>query len=106
MPQVPQQWSDPDGDQFQLALLMSPSNYTTEDENYLGPVLFQPGESPFPLLAPFSSQPSTGGPGGSGVEMVLSRSSTFRTVLGPGYDLVGWDQRGEYNTFYVQYVAF
>ena len=38
----------------------------------------------------------TGGPGGSGVETILSLGEQFRSVLGDNYDLVGFDPRGEY----------
>lgn len=41
--QVPLQYSNPDGDQGAVALIMSPSNYSAGDENYLGPILFNPG---------------------------------------------------------------
>ena len=77
--QVPLQYSEPDGEQAAVAIIMSPSNFSAGDENYLGPVLFNPG-----------------GPGDSGTSFLLSEVTLFREVLGPGYDLVGFDPRGMY----------
>ena len=41
----------------------------------------------------------TGGPGGSGVELILEAADLFRSILGDGYDLVGFDPRGESLSF-------
>ena len=35
-----------------------------------------------------------GGPGNSGIEMVTVLASSFRSILGDGFDLVGFDPRG------------
>ena len=35
-----------------------------------------------------------GGPGNSGIEMVTVLASAFRSILGDGFDLVGFDPRG------------
>ncbi|KIP05918.1 hypothetical protein PHLGIDRAFT_480981 [Phlebiopsis gigantea 11061_1 CR5-6] len=40
---VPLQYSDPSAGEAQIALLMSPSSFKPGDENYLGPILFNPG---------------------------------------------------------------
>ena len=37
----------------------------------------------------------SGGPGGSGVDYVLELSTYFREIIGPNYDLVGFDPRGQ-----------
>ncbi|EKM51091.1 uncharacterized protein PHACADRAFT_212991 [Phanerochaete carnosa HHB-10118-sp] len=74
---VPLQYSDPSAGQAQVALVMAPSNLSHDDPAYLGPWLFNPG-----------------GPGGSGVESVIQDAASFRSVLGPQYDIVGFDPRG------------
>lgn len=38
----------------------------------------------------------SGGPRASGVEMVLNNAQQFRTILGEGYDIVGFDLRGTF----------
>ncbi|EKM55395.1 uncharacterized protein PHACADRAFT_255998 [Phanerochaete carnosa HHB-10118-sp] len=74
---LPLQYSDPEAGEAQIALIMSPSNYSSNDPNYLGSVLFNPG-----------------GPGGSGVSFVQELGPYFRAVIGPQYDLIGFDPRG------------
>ncbi|EKM51090.1 uncharacterized protein PHACADRAFT_263055 [Phanerochaete carnosa HHB-10118-sp] len=56
---------------------MSPSNFSTGDPDHLGSILFNPG-----------------GPGDSGVDFVLEFEPYFRAIIGPQYDLVGFDPRG------------
>ncbi|KIP04825.1 hypothetical protein PHLGIDRAFT_179591 [Phlebiopsis gigantea 11061_1 CR5-6] len=73
---VPLQYSNLSAGEAQIALVMSPSEFKPGDENYLGPILFNPG-----------------GPGGSGVQYVLEFAEYFRAVIGPKYDLVGFDPR-------------
>ena len=65
------------GEQAQIAVIKAPSDYSIGDENYLGPILFNPG-----------------GPGGQGVDLVLQLGPLFREVLGPHFDLVGFDPCG------------
>jgi hypothetical protein len=48
---------------------------------------------------PYSSKAQAtflGGPGDSGVQYVLELANSFRKIIGPQYDLVGFDPRGEY----------
>lgn len=78
---VPLQYSNPGTGEAQIALVMSPSKFSSEDPNYLGSILFNPG-----------------GPGESGVEYVLQYETYFRNIIGPQYDLVGFDPRGAGDT--------
>jgi hypothetical protein len=93
--QVPMQYANPGGEQMQLALIMSPSSFPSGDQNYLGPVLFNPGND---LHCPrdFDSHVLSGGPDGSGVDYILTTGDLFRSILGPGYDLVSFDPRGTF----------
>ncbi|TCD64930.1 hypothetical protein EIP91_003427 [Steccherinum ochraceum] len=75
--QVPLDYSDPKAGDAAVALVRYPSPLSLNDEGYLGPILFNPG-----------------GPGGSGVEVVLDRAKQFRDILGEGFDIVGFDPRG------------
>ena len=43
--QVPLQYSDPTAGNAEIALIMSPSNYSSGGSEYLGPVLFNPGNT-------------------------------------------------------------
>jgi pimeloyl-ACP methyl ester carboxylesterase len=52
-----------------------------QSSEYRGPILFNPG-----------------GPGGSGVELVLNRGRRLASVLGPQFDIVGFDPRGKYQS--------
>ncbi|GJE98455.1 alpha/beta hydrolase [Phanerochaete sordida] len=56
---------------------MSPSKFSAGNSCYLGPILFNPG-----------------GPGESGVDYLLAYEPYFRAIIGPQYDLVGFDPRG------------
>jgi len=42
----------------------------------------------------------SGGPGGSGVNLILRKGKDFATILGPQFDIVGFDPRGEYNKLF------
>ncbi|EJC97829.1 uncharacterized protein FOMMEDRAFT_149336 [Fomitiporia mediterranea MF3/22] len=74
---VPMLYSDPSGPQAAVALIKLPSNLSTTDENYKGPILFNPG-----------------GPGGSGVNFILETGAVLSTIIGPEFDLIGFDPRG------------
>ncbi|EJC98516.1 uncharacterized protein FOMMEDRAFT_171118 [Fomitiporia mediterranea MF3/22] len=74
---VPMLYSDPSRGQAAIALIRLPSNLSTADENYKGPILFNPG-----------------GPGGSGVEVALEFGPSFQAALGPEFDIVAFDPRG------------
>ncbi|CAA7269870.1 unnamed protein product [Cyclocybe aegerita] len=75
---VPLNYSDPSIGTAAIALIRIPSPLgLTGDDSYRGPVLFNPG-----------------GPGGSGVEAVLSLGDAIASVLGPEFDFVGFDPRG------------
>ncbi|KAJ7223535.1 TAP-like protein-domain-containing protein [Mycena pura] len=78
---------------FQCSLLRVPLDYSSDKGNasiaivrlpatvpkseYLGPILFNPG-----------------GPGGSGVDAIVSLGASFADFLGPQFDIVGFDPRG------------
>jgi hypothetical protein len=48
-----------------------------DSPDYHGPILVNPG-----------------GPGGSGVDLVLKAGPLLSTILGPGFDIIGFDPRG------------
>ncbi|KAK7023494.1 hypothetical protein VNI00_016712 [Paramarasmius palmivorus] len=75
--QVPLNYSDPEGKPAAIALIRLKANIFKESPEYLGPILFNPG-----------------GPGASGVNMVLGSGKNFAKVLGPQFDIVGFDPRG------------
>ncbi|KAF8990425.1 TAP-like protein-domain-containing protein [Cyathus striatus] len=74
---TPLNYSEPQGDIAIIALIRKPAGVPPNSEDYRGPVLFNPG-----------------GPGGSGVDMVLGRGDTFADILGPQFDIVSFDPRG------------
>ena len=77
-------YSDPEGDKAVIALVKWPSTLPTDSPSYRGPILFNPG-----------------GPGGSGVDLILTGGPTYAEILGPQFDLVGFDPRGTFsNLFY------
>ncbi|KAJ7164286.1 TAP-like protein-domain-containing protein [Mycena filopes] len=78
---------------FQCSLLQVPLDYASDKGNgsiaivrypatapkseYLGPILFNPG-----------------GPGGSGVVTIVALGAEFAEIMGPQFDIVGFDPRG------------
>ncbi|KAF9266662.1 alpha/beta-hydrolase [Marasmius fiardii PR-910] len=74
---VPLDYNNPHGKTAAIALIRLPANMTPDSPDYLGPILFNPG-----------------GPGGSGVDFVRTMGKAFSTVLGPQFDIVGFDPRG------------
>ncbi|KAF7340391.1 AB hydrolase-1 domain-containing protein [Mycena venus] len=76
--EVPLDYSDPNVSTAALAVIRLPGN--ASDEQYKGPILFNPG-----------------GPGGSGVDTVVANGASFQAILGSQanqYDFVGFDPRG------------
>ncbi|KAF7340397.1 AB hydrolase-1 domain-containing protein [Mycena venus] len=76
--EVPFDYSDPNVGTAALAVIRLPGN--ASDEQYRGPILFNPG-----------------GPGGSGVDSLVANGPSFQTVLGSQsnqFDLVSFDPRG------------
>ncbi|KAF8960263.1 TAP-like protein-domain-containing protein, partial [Flammula alnicola] len=74
---VPLNHSEPGGQQASIALIRKPALVPRNSEFYRGPVLFNPG-----------------GPGESGVDIVRVSGDLFGTILGPQFDIVGFDPRG------------
>ncbi|KAH8079799.1 TAP-like protein-domain-containing protein [Cristinia sonorae] len=74
---VPLDYAEPDKEEAAVALVRYSSAVPRDEEGYKGPVLFNPG-----------------GPGGSGVKTVLGSAEKFQTILGEGYDIIGFDPRG------------
>ncbi|GJE95989.1 alpha/beta hydrolase [Phanerochaete sordida] len=81
---VPLYYSDPSAGEAQIAVMMSPSNYSRDDPNYLGSILFNPGKL---IIIP-----------ASGVGYLQQFGAYFREIIGPAYDLVGFDPRATGNT--------
>jgi pimeloyl-ACP methyl ester carboxylesterase len=76
--QVPLDYSDPDGASAAIAMVRLHSGVPHDSPDYRGPILVNPG-----------------GPGGSGVDLVARRGALLSTVVGPEYDVVGFDPRGK-----------
>ncbi|KAF8994597.1 TAP-like protein-domain-containing protein [Cyathus striatus] len=74
---VPLNHYEPEGDIAVIALVRKPADTPPDSEDYRGPVLLNPG-----------------GPGESGVDMVVARGDAFSGILGPQFDIVGFDPRG------------
>ncbi|KAK1218209.1 hypothetical protein PQX77_019110 [Marasmius sp. AFHP31] len=75
--EVPLDYNNPESDKAAIAIVRLPANVSTDSQDYRGPILFNPG-----------------GPGGSGVDYVLRSGLARQVVLGPQFDLVGFDPRG------------
>ncbi|KZV86721.1 alpha/beta-hydrolase [Exidia glandulosa HHB12029] len=71
---VPLDHTRPDGPRATIALQMVPA---TDKTNYQGSVLFNPG-----------------GPGESGTSFIGAGGALLAQVVGPGYDVIGFDPRG------------
>lgn len=80
--QVPLNYSVPTGPSAIIALIRKKSTVATKD--YRGPILFNPG-----------------GPGASGVDFVRGRGELFSKILGPQFDIVGFDPRGPFSLRYL-----
>lgn len=77
--QVPLDHSKPEEEESAvIALVRKRSAYSEGSGSYRGPILFNPG-----------------GPGGSGVDMIMGpRGDFLSTIVGPQFDVVGFDPRG------------
>ncbi|KAJ7663008.1 TAP-like protein-domain-containing protein [Mycena rosella] len=74
---VPLDYSNPDAASAAIAMIRIHSIVPHNSTNYRGPVLINPG-----------------GPGGSGVDMITRRGSQISTIVGPEFDIIGFDPRG------------
>ncbi len=77
--QVPLNYSEPisSSNNASIAIIRIVSPYPPSSESYKGPLLFNPG-----------------GPGGSGVDIVLDEGQILRTLAGDAFDIVSFDPRG------------
>lgn len=95
--QVPLDYSEPDGERAAVALIKYPSVYKPGHKNYKGPILFNPGTSDVRgRIGKLTSNvfSSKGGPGGSGVALIIAAAPLLGTLLGAEFDLIGFDPRG------------
>jgi hypothetical protein len=90
---VPLDYQHPTGPQAAIALLKAPSSLSPDDKAYRGPILLNPGMSSAHERYRTSLTIILGGPGGSGVDFVLDMGALARQVLGPEYDIIGFDPR-------------
>jgi len=81
--QVPLNYSDPQGREATIALMRLPAAVPSTSDAYRGPILFNPG-----------------GPGGSGVQLALVAGEILQKIVGPEFDIVGFDPRGKYPGIY------
>ena len=77
MCQVPLDYDAPEGKKASIALVRKPATVKAYSSAYQGPILVNPG-----------------GPGASGVSDVLSNGELLSQVVGPGFDIIGFDPRG------------
>jgi len=68
---------DPEGPIATIAMTRIPALVASDSAEYRGPILFNPG-----------------GPGGSGVDMIATAGRHFQSVVGPHFDILGFDPRG------------
>ncbi|KIY71878.1 alpha/beta-hydrolase [Cylindrobasidium torrendii FP15055 ss-10] len=75
---VPLNYSNPETGSIAVAAILYPSNITSTDPEYRGPLLLNPG-----------------GPGGSGVDFLLYMDPRLREGLfGTSFDIISFDPRG------------
>ncbi|KAJ7038693.1 TAP-like protein-domain-containing protein [Mycena alexandri] len=77
--EVPLDYANASAGTADLAVIRLPANVSKAE--YRGPILFNPG-----------------GPGGSGVDTLVSTGASFQVVFGSEYDIVSFDPRGHYST--------
>ena len=81
-------YSNPDGEKAAVAVTKLAANVSSGSK-YGGPVLINPG-----------------GPGGSGVAVVIGLGKQIQTIIGEQFDIIGFDPRGplsyvgSYNLFF------
>ncbi|KAJ7165556.1 hypothetical protein C8R43DRAFT_878134, partial [Mycena crocata] len=75
---VPLDYSNSDGVFAAIAMIRVHSVVPHDSPEYRGPILINPG-----------------GPGGSGVDTILWEGPELATIVGPEFDVVGFDPRGE-----------
>ncbi|KAJ7755225.1 TAP-like protein-domain-containing protein [Mycena metata] len=74
---VPLDYSHPEAAFATIAMRRVRSIVPHDSPEYRGPILFNPG-----------------GPGGSGVDFIGGLAAPIATIVGPGFDLIGFDPRG------------
>lgn len=75
---LPKDWLDPsDDDRVILAIARLPASSSSNNEDYRGPVFFNPG-----------------GPGGSGIWSLRDHGAYLQTIIGTNHDLISFDPRG------------
>ncbi|KLO10612.1 hypothetical protein SCHPADRAFT_942694 [Schizopora paradoxa] len=74
---VPLDYSNPGGEKAAVAIIKLPASLSANTDKYGGPVLINPG-----------------GPGGSGVGIVLDLGEELQTIIGQQFDVIGFDPRG------------
>lgn len=79
--QVHLDYDDPEGRKAAIAMVRLPSKYPADSPQYRGPILINPG-----------------GPGGCGVTVVLNIGPHLAQIIGPKFDILGFDPRGELAT--------
>ncbi|KAL0948912.1 hypothetical protein HGRIS_009021 [Hohenbuehelia grisea] len=75
--EVPLNYSEPRGRKGSIAVVRLPAAVSADSPEYRGPVLFNPG-----------------GPGGSGVDLMVVASKMLSILVGPQFDVVSFDPRG------------
>ncbi|PVF98203.1 alpha/beta-hydrolase [Serendipita vermifera] len=75
--EVPLDYHDAEAGKAALAMIKYPAKTDRKNEAYKGPILFNPG-----------------GPGASGVGIVLNWGNRFKDIVGEDFDLIGFDPRG------------
>ncbi|KAJ6579543.1 TAP-like protein-domain-containing protein [Mycena vulgaris] len=74
---VPLDYSHPDAASAAIAMVRIHSVVPHDSPSYRGPILVNPG-----------------GPGGSGVDMIAREGAQISTIVGPEFDVIGFDPRG------------
>ncbi|KAJ7174376.1 TAP-like protein-domain-containing protein [Mycena filopes] len=74
---VPLDYSNPEVASAAIAMIRIHSVVSHDSVEYRGPILINPG-----------------GPGISGVDLIARKGSTISTIVGPEFDIIGFDPRG------------